>query len=205
MAENFGGCFYVVARLVPKPVRRFYGQYFGENLDKINPARAKLTKYQKDNIDQELVVAIRGETLPDGKWTMHGEADDVRKLIEKGAANTQKDRAGGTPLHECCHMGPVEHAKAILETYPKDALKQDRFGRTPMQYAIESQKLDAVEMLLKFQPPEKLEVYKWIAINRTDYDFAMKIFNLLGRFSLHDSYMAHVTWSIKLKTNKEPD
>ena len=60
-------------------------------------------------------------------------------------------------------------------------------------------------MLLKFQPPEKLEVYKWIAINRTDYDFAMKIFNLLGRFSLHDSYMAHVTWSIKLKTNKEPD
>ena len=33
--------------------------------------------------------------------------------------------------------------QAILETYPKDALKQDRFGRTPMQYAIESQKLDA--------------------------------------------------------------
>lgn len=43
MAENFGGCFYVVARLVPKPVQRFYGQYFGESLDKINPARAKLT------------------------------------------------------------------------------------------------------------------------------------------------------------------
>ena len=69
------------------------------------------SKYQKDNIDQELVVAIRGETLPDGKWTMHGEADDVRKLIEKGAANTHKDRAGGTPLHECCHMGLTEHAK----------------------------------------------------------------------------------------------
>jgi len=69
--------------------------------------------------------------------------------------------------------------KAILETYPKDALKQDRFGRTPMQYAIESKKLDAVEMLLKFQPAEKLEVYKWIAINRSDYDFATKIFNLL--------------------------
>ena len=84
MAENFGGCFYVVARLVPKPIQRFYGQYFGESLDKINPARAKLTyvnviksgrfiksdfsKYQKDNIDQELVVAIRGEILPDGKW-----------------------------------------------------------------------------------------------------------------------------------------
>lgn len=30
-----------------------------------------------------------------------------------------------------------------METYPKEALKQDRFGRTPMQYAIESQKLDA--------------------------------------------------------------
>ena len=42
---------------------------------------------------------------------MHAEADDVRKLIEKGAANTAKDRAGGTPLHECCHMGLVEHAK----------------------------------------------------------------------------------------------
>ena len=69
------------------------------------------SKYQKDNIDQELVVAIRGEVLADGKWTMHAEADDVRKLIEKGAANTHKDRAGGTPLHECCHIGLVEHAK----------------------------------------------------------------------------------------------
>lgn len=69
------------------------------------------SKFQKDNIDKELVTAIRGEILPDGKWTMHAEADDVRKLIEKGAANTAKDRAGGTPLHECCHMGLVEHAK----------------------------------------------------------------------------------------------
>jgi len=180
MAENFGTCFYVLSRLVPAPVQRLYGQYFGENLDKVNPSRAKLTKFQKDNIDKELVTAIRGEILPDGKWTLHAEADDVRKLIEKGAANTQKDRAGGTPLHECCHMGLVEHAKAILETYPKEALKQDRFGRTPMQYAIESKKLDAVEMLTKFQPIHKLGIYKWIAINRTDYDFAMKVFNLLS-------------------------
>ena len=43
MAENFGGCFYVVARLIPKPIQRLYGRYIGENLDKINPARAKLT------------------------------------------------------------------------------------------------------------------------------------------------------------------
>ena len=141
MAENFGTCFYVLSRLVPASVQRLYGQYFGENLDKVNPSRAKLTyvnikwdasspcgktqptlkkssenknifsKFQKDNIDKELVTAIRGEILPDGKWTLHAEADDVRKLIEKGAANTQKDRAGGTPLHECCHMGLVEHAK----------------------------------------------------------------------------------------------
>ena len=38
---------------------------------------------------------------------------------------------------------PNLYPKAILETYPKEALKQDRFGRTPMQYAIESKKLDA--------------------------------------------------------------
>ena len=43
MAENFGTCFYVLSRLVPAPVQRLYGQYFGENLDKVNPNRAKLT------------------------------------------------------------------------------------------------------------------------------------------------------------------
>ena len=61
-----------------------------------------------------MVIAIRGETTADGKWTTHAEADDVRKLIEKGAANTHRDRAGGTPLHECCLMGLVEHAKVSV-------------------------------------------------------------------------------------------
>ena len=61
-----------------------------------------------------MVIAIRGETTTDGKWTTAAEADDVRKLIEKGAANTHRDRAGGTPLHECCLMGLVEHAKVLL-------------------------------------------------------------------------------------------
>ena len=68
-----------------------------------------------------MVIAIRGETTADGKWTTHAEADDVRKLIEKGAANTHRDRAGGTPLHECCLMGLVEHAKVsvFFLAYPK--------------------------------------------------------------------------------------
>ena len=47
----------------------------------------------------------------EGKWTHHAEAEDVRNLIEKGAANTHRDRAGGTPLHEACLMGLVDHAK----------------------------------------------------------------------------------------------
>jgi len=126
-----------------------------------------------------LVIAIRGETTTDGKWTTAAEADDVRKLIEKGAANTHRDRAGGTPLHECCLMGLVEHAKAILDTYPDEALKRDRFGRTAMQYAIEAKKLDCVEMLLKYQDPTELEIYRWIAICKTDFAFATKIFDLL--------------------------
>ena len=79
------------------------------------------SKFEKDRIDQELVIAIRGETTADGKWTTHAEADDVRKLIEKGAANTHRDRAGGTPLHECCLMGLVEHAK--VSTYILASLK----------------------------------------------------------------------------------
>ena len=77
------------------------------------------SKFEKDRIDQELVIAIRGETTADGKWTTHAEADDVRKLIEKGAANTHRDRAGGTPLHECCLMGLVEHAKVSILAYLK--------------------------------------------------------------------------------------
>ena len=64
-----------------------------------------------------MVIAIRGETTTDGKWTTAAEADDVRKLIEKGAANTHRDRAGGTPLHECCLMGLVEHAKVLLSNF----------------------------------------------------------------------------------------
>ena len=35
-------------------------------------------------------------------------------------------------------------------------------------------------MLLKYQDPVDLEIYKWIAINKTDFQFATKIFNLLG-------------------------
>ena len=30
-----------------------------------------------------------------------------------------------------------------MDTYPDDALKKDRFQRTPMQYAIEAKKIDA--------------------------------------------------------------
>ena len=38
------------------------------------------SKFEKDRIDQELVIAIRGETTADGKWTTHAEADDVRTI-----------------------------------------------------------------------------------------------------------------------------
>merc|ERR1711970_1310122 len=179
ISSNLGSCFYVIAACLPEPIVRMYNKIAGDDLDKINPQRAKLSKYEKDQIDQELVIVIKGETTKEGKWTHQAEAEDVRKLINLGAANTVRDRAGGTPLHECCLMGLVDHAKAILDIYPNEALKRDRFGRTPMQYAIEAKKMESVEMLLLYKKPVDLEIYKWLAVNKTEFDFASRVFNLL--------------------------
>ena len=38
-------------------------------------------------------------------------------------------------------------------------------------------------MLLKYQDPTELEIYRWIAICKTDFAFATKIFDLLGNGS----------------------
>ena len=42
MGNNLGSCFYVASNLIPKPLKKAYNELMGENLEKLNPARAKL-------------------------------------------------------------------------------------------------------------------------------------------------------------------
>ena len=41
-------------------------------------ARANLTRFDRAQLDHELMIAIIGETTDDGEWTENGTVEDVR-------------------------------------------------------------------------------------------------------------------------------
>jgi len=76
---------------------------------------------------------------------------------------------------QACGRGLHDHAEAILKFYPKQVNRKDNFARTPLQYAIEGQHIDVIELLIK-NGAEK--AYYWICVNKTEFDFAQKIFDV---------------------------
>jgi len=65
-----------------------------------NEARQNLTRFDRQQLDHELMICIIGETTEEGEWTEHGTVDDVNHLLKAGAANLFLERSGGSALHE---------------------------------------------------------------------------------------------------------
>ena len=43
-----------------------------------NQARQNLTRFDRQQLDHELMICIIGETTEEGEWTEHGTVDDVK-------------------------------------------------------------------------------------------------------------------------------
>jgi hypothetical protein len=79
---------------------------------------------------------------------LHGDAERVRKLLEKGENPNVRDEYGSTPLHKAASRGHVDIARLLLE-YGADPNVRDEYGWTPLHNAAYRGHVDVVAHLLE--------------------------------------------------------
>ncbi|KAF7852265.1 hypothetical protein BT93_L5402 [Corymbia citriodora subsp. variegata] len=77
-----------------------------------------------------------------------GEAQQIHRLLENGAAINGRDQHGWTALHRAAFKGHTEAAKALLEK-GIDIDAKDEDGYTALHCATESGHMEVVELLVK--------------------------------------------------------
>ncbi len=85
--------------------------------------------------------------LSEAAWT--GEAEMVRLLLSKGASASEANPdTGMTPLHAAASRGYKEVAKALIEAGARADVK-DKSGATPLYLALQFQRMDVVDLLVR--------------------------------------------------------
>ena len=92
--------------------------------------------------------ATGATALSEAAWT--GEAEMVRLLLSKGAnaSEANPDTGIDAPLHAAASRGYKEVAKALIEAGARADVK-DKSGATPLYLALQFQRMDVVDLLVR--------------------------------------------------------
>lgn len=90
---------------------------------------------------------------------LHGDADKVKALIDKGANINIRDEHGGTLLHLAAYHGDSEVIDVLL-TRGAVIDAQDNNENTPLHIAVAQKQIDAVKMLLEHKARIDVENYE---------------------------------------------
>lgn len=99
-----------------------------------------------------LTLANSGGEHPDGMTALHlaakqGDIEEVKRLLDQGAALETRDKAGSTPLHWAVYTGRYEIVKFLIAE-GADVNAEDGWHSTPLLRATEWGHKDVVQLVI---------------------------------------------------------